>query len=126
MSNFWDLIWIVVSAFIFVAYLLVLFQVLTDLFRDREMGGVAKAVWIIALIFAPFLTALVYVIARGRGMADRQNAAAQNARTATEDYIRQAAGRKSPTEQISEAKALLDGGAINPAEFARLKDLALR
>jgi len=57
MSNFWDLIWLIFSAFMFVAYLLILFQVITDLFRDSELGGGYKALWLIALVFLPMLTA---------------------------------------------------------------------
>ena len=72
MDNFWSIIWIVVWSFFFVAYLFVLFYILTDLFRDRDLSGWWKALWIIFLIFAPYLTALVYIIARGRGMSERQ------------------------------------------------------
>ena len=124
MSNFWDLLWLIVSTFVFVAYLLVLFQVVVDLFRDSEMGGFAKAVWIICLIFLPLLTAVIYIIARGSGMAARQRAAMQQARSQTDSYIREGAG-KSPADHISDAKALLDAGTINAEEFAKLKAKAL-
>ncbi len=124
MSNFWDLLWLIVSTFVFVAYLLVLFQVVVDLFRDSEMGGFAKAVWIICLIFLPLLTAVIYIIARGSGMAARQRAAMQQARSQTDSYIREVAG-KSPADHISDAKALLDAGTINAEEFAKLKAKAL-
>ena len=124
MSNFWDMIWLIVSTFVFIAYLLVLFQIVVDLFRDSELGGFAKALWIIGLIFLPVMTALVYIIARGRGMAERQRAAVQRAKSDTETYIREVAG-KSPAEQIADAKALLDAGTINQDEFVRLKAKAL-
>ncbi|MCU0973607.1 MAG: SHOCT domain-containing protein [Burkholderiales bacterium] len=124
MSNFWDMIWLIVSTFVFVAYLLVLFQIVVDLFRDSELGGFAKALWIIGLIFLPVMTALVYIIARGRGMAERQRAAVQRAKSDTETYIRDVAG-KSPAEQIADAKVLLDAGTINQDEFVRLKAKAL-
>ena len=75
MSNFWDLLWLIASTFVFVAYLLVLFQIITDLFRDTELGGLAKAIWIICLILLPLLTALVYIVSRGTGMAARQRCA---------------------------------------------------
>ena len=81
MSNFWDLMWLMVSFFFFVAYLLIMFQIVADLFRDSELGGVAKALWLVALVFLPVATALVYVIARGRGMADRQLASARQAKS---------------------------------------------
>jgi len=124
MSNFWDLLWLMFSAFMFVAYLFVMFQVVTDLFRDSELGGFAKALWIVGLILLPFLTALVYVIARGSGMARRQQAAVQRSQSEAESYIRQLAG-KSPADQIADAKRLLDAGTISADEFARLKAKAL-
>jgi Phospholipase_D-nuclease N-terminal len=123
-SNFWDIVWLILSTFVFVAYLLVLFQILIDLFRDHELGGGFKALWIIGLIFLPVMTALVYIIARGRGMAERARAAAQRAKSDADAYIREVAG-KSPADQIAQAKALLDAGTINADEFARLKAKAL-
>ncbi|PTT46206.1 SHOCT domain-containing protein [Aeromonas sp. HMWF014] len=124
MSNFWDFFWLILSSFIFIAYLLVLFQIVGDLFRNTEMGGGFKALWILGLIFLPMFTALIYIISNGAGMAQRQRAAMQRAKSDTEDYIRQVAG-KSPVEQICEAKALLDNGAINADEYAQLKAKAL-
>jgi hypothetical protein len=124
MSNFWDLIWLMFSAFVFIAYLTVLFQIVVDLFRDSELGGVSKAVWLVGLIALPFLTALVYVVARGGGMARRQQAAFQRSQGEAESYIRHVAG-KSPADQIGDAKRLLDAGTINADEFARLKAKAL-
>jgi hypothetical protein len=124
MSNFWDVLWLIVSTFVFVAYLLVLFQIVADLFRDSELGGGSKALWIIGLIFLPMLTALVYIVARGKGMAARQQAAMQKAKSETDAYIKQVAG-KSPAEQIADAKALLDAGTITSEEFGKLKAKAL-
>ncbi len=125
MSNFWDTVLLILMTFVLVAYLLVLFQIIVDLFRDKNLGGFAKAVWFIALVFLPFLTALAYILFRGRGMSERQVAAVHDARAETDAYIRRIAGAKSPTEQIADAKALLDSGAINADEFARLKAKAL-
>lgn len=124
MSNFWDFIWLILSTFVFVAYLLILFQIISDLFRDSELGGGSKALWLIGLIFLPMLTALIYVIARGNGMAKRQRAALERSKSEAENYIRQVAG-KSPAEQIADAKALLDAGTISQEEFAKLKAKAL-
>jgi hypothetical protein len=124
MSNFWDLLWLIASTFLFVAYLIVLFQIIADLFRDTELGGFSKAIWIIFLILLPLLTALVYIVARGAGMAERQRSAVQRAKSDTDAYIRQVAG-KSPAEQIADAKALLDAGTISAEEFAKLKAKAL-
>lgn len=124
MSNFWDFVWLIFSAFLFIAYLFVMFQIVVDLFRDDKLGGFAKAVWIVGLIFLPVLTALIYIIARGGGMAGRQLAAVQRAKSDTDAYIRHVAG-KSPAEQIADAKALLDAGTISQEEFAKLKAKAL-
>jgi len=120
MSNFWDIIWLILSTFVFVAYLLVVFQIISDLFRNTKMGGGTKALWIIGLIFVPMLTALIYIIAHGNGMAKRQQDAIERARSDTEAYIRQVAG-KSPAEEIAAAKALLDAGTIDAQEFAKIK-----
>jgi hypothetical protein len=124
MSNFWDLMWLILSTFVFVAYLLILFQIVADLFRDSELGGGSKALWLIGLIFVPMLTALIYVVARGTGMANRQRAAMERSKSEAESYIRQVAG-KSPAEQIGDAKALLDAGTITQEEYAKLKSKAL-
>ncbi|MGJ7511100.1 SHOCT domain-containing protein [Variovorax sp. GT1P44] len=124
MSNFWDLILLMLSTFVLIAYLLILFQIVVDLFRDSELGGGSKVLWLIGLIFLPGLTAIVYIVARGRGMAERQRASMQRAKSDTDAYIREVAG-KSPAEQIADAKALLDAGTINQDEFARLKAKAL-
>ncbi len=124
MENFWSIIWVVIWSFVFVAYLFVLFYILTDLFRDHQLSGWFKALWIIFLIFFPYLTALVAVIACGKGMAERQQTYAQQARQQTDAYIRDVAG-KSPADHIAEAKALLDSGTITQQEFERLKAKAL-
>jgi len=124
MSNFWDLIQLLLSTFVLIVYLLILFQIIGDLFRDSELGGGYKVLWIIGLIILPGLTAIIYIIARGRGMAERQRASLARAKSDTDAYIRNVAG-KSPAEQIADAKALLDAGTINQAEFEKLKAKAL-
>ncbi len=124
MANFWDVVLLIASTFVFIAYLFVLFHIIFDLFRDTELGGGFKALWIIGLLFVPVLTALIYILARGRGMADRQRAAMQRARSEADAYIREVSG-KSPADQIAAAKSLLDARTINQEEFARLKAKAL-
>ncbi len=124
MANFWDLLWLIFSTFLFVAYLIVLFHIVVDVFRDSELGGGAKALGLIGLIFLPMLTAVIYILARGSGMAARAQATAQRAKSETEAYIKGVAGR-SPSAEIAEAKALLDAGTITQNEFARLKSKAL-
>jgi hypothetical protein len=121
----WDFLWHFLIIFAWVAYLLVLFQILTDLFwRDHTTSGAVKAVWVVFLIVFPWVTALIYLIARGKGMTERAQAAALAAKKETDDYIRQAAGR-SPAEEIAHAKELLDAGTITAAEYESLKAKAL-
>ena len=124
MSTFWDSFWLIAEIFIFVAYIFVLIHIFSDVFRNSEMSGIVKALWILGLILPIPLVALVYILWHGRGMAQRQRQAMERAKSNTDSYIRQIAG-KSPAEQISEAKVLLDAGTITADEFAQLKAKAL-
>ena len=124
-DSFWDFIWYTLVIFAFIAYLMVLFNIITDLFwRDQKTSGWVKAIWVIFLIVFPYITALVYLIARGKGMAERARDAAVAAKRDTDAYIREAAG-KSPAQEIADAKALLDAGTITQQEFDSLKAKAL-
>jgi Short C-terminal domain/Phospholipase_D-nuclease N-terminal len=123
--SFWDIVWFIVISFAFVAYLMVMFAIITDLFRDPKASGFAKAVWFLALIFLPFITSVVYLIAKGNDMGQRQVQSAQQAREQQEAYIKEVAGSTGPADQIAQAKSMLDAGAITPAEFERLKEKAL-
>ncbi|MGV9826962.1 MULTISPECIES: SHOCT domain-containing protein [unclassified Gordonia (in: high G+C Gram-positive bacteria)] len=124
-EGFWNFLWTMVVIFAFVAYLIVLWYIIADLFRDHKLSGWWKAVWVIFLIIFPYLTAIVYLLGRGRGMAERSAQAAAQAQAATDKYIQSVAGTASPTQQIADAKALLDSGAISPEEFESLKAKAL-
>ena len=123
--SFWDVVWFIVISFAFVAYLMVMFSILTDLFRDPDTSGWAKAVWVITLIFLPLLTSLVYLIARGRGMTERSMKSAEAMKRQQDAYIRQTAGKASPVDEIAKAQAMLDSGAITQAEYDTLKAKAL-
>jgi len=123
-TQFWDILQLIASTILFVAYLIVLFHVVVDLFRDPQLGGGYKALWIVGLLFIPVLTLLLYLLTRGGGMAERERAVYTQAKSDADAYIRQVAG-KSPAEQIADAKALLDAGTINEAEYAQLKAKAL-
>jgi hypothetical protein len=123
-DDFWSVIWLFFWGFVFISYLMALFSIVADLFRDHTLNGWWKAVWIIFLVFAPFITALVYVIARGRGMAERSQRDVRQAQAATDNYIRDVAG-SSPADEIAKAKALLDSGTISQEEYAHLKSRAL-
>ena len=126
MNSFGDFFWLLVWAFVFGCYLLVLFQVFIDLFRDQDLSGWWKAVWVAFLIIAPFLSVLIYVIARGRGMAERHQAALGRGRE-PETYVPPPimSMPKPPADQIASAQTLLDQGAITQAEFDQLKQKAL-
>jgi Phospholipase_D-nuclease N-terminal len=123
--DFWDFFWLLVWSFFFAMYLMVLFQIIRDLFRDRDLSGGLKALWIIALVLAPLLSAVIYLIARGRRMAERQARDMAEARATTDGYIRSVSGRGGSADQIASAKELLDSRVITQAEFDRLKEKAL-
>jgi hypothetical protein len=115
-----------VEFFLFFAWFMCLFWVLGDIFRSRDMGGGAKTFWIFFVIIIPWLGILVYVIARGKGMQERQLEQARELRAAQTEYIQSVAtSSSSATEQISSAKTLLDQGSITQAEFDALKTKAL-
>lgn len=121
----WDFLWHFLIIFAWIAYLLVLFQILTDLlWRDHKTSGLAKAVWVVFLLVVPWFTALVYLVVRGKGMTERAREASEAAKKQADDYIREAAGR-SPAQEIADAKSLLEAGTISQAEFDGLKAKAL-
>ena len=116
--SFWFFIWI--------AAIMVWFRCLFDMFSDHTLSGWGKAGWAIVLIFIPWLGALIYLIARGRSMTERQAKAVEQAQAAQADYIKQVAGSGStPADQIASAKSLLDSGAITQPEYDALKAKAL-
>ncbi len=123
-NNFWSVIWFIFWIFAYTAYLFALFTILADLFRDHQLSGWWKAVWVIFLIFVPFLTALVYLIARGRGMAERQ-AARYTAVRETYDDAATSTSFSNPAHEIEKAKGLLDQGVITQGEFDAIKNKAL-
>ena len=91
--SFWDIVWFIFITWVFVAYLMVMFSIISDIFRDRELSGVWKAVWVVALVFLPFITAVVYLISRGGSMAERSMRAAGLHQQQQDTYIR---GRRRP------------------------------
>src|SRR5258705_11244663 len=86
--SFWDFLWFFFWTYIFISFIIILFQMFADLFRDRSLNGWAKALWIIFLVFVPFLGALIYLVVRGRGMAERQAARMMVAQSESDAYIR--------------------------------------
>ena len=113
--------------FLFFAWFMCLFWVISDIFRSRDLSGVAKTFWVFFVIILPWLGILVYLIARGHGMQERQLEQAHEMNAAQAEYIRSVAGSSSGSsaDQIASAKSLLDSGAITQAEFEALKAKAL-
>jgi len=124
LNDVWDWFWFLFWMFAYVAYIFALVYILIDVFRDGGLNGWAKAAWTIFLFFVPFLTALVYLIARGKGMAERSARKQREYQEYSEDYIRQVSFA-SPTDEIAKAKALLDAGTITQGEFDAIKNKAL-
>ena len=113
--------------FLFFAWVMCLFWILGDIFRSKDLGGVSKTIWVIFVIILPWLGILVYLIARGHGMQERQLEQAQEVQAAQAAYIKSVAAPSSgdATSQIADAKGLLDNGTINQAEFEQIKAKAL-
>jgi predicted PurR-regulated permease PerM len=122
--EFGQFLWSLLVIFFMIMYFMILFSVVIDLFRNHQMGGFAKALWIIFLIFVPLISLLIYVIVYGKSMAQRQQTAVVEAQQEQDAYIKQVAGT-SPAEQIAQAQQLLNSGAISQAEFDKLKTKAL-
>jgi hypothetical protein len=111
--------------FIFFAWIMCVFYVFADIFRSHDMGGGAKTIWCLFVIFVPFLGVLVYLIARGGGMTERTMEQQQRMQA---EYVRSVvttSGGGSSADQIASAKQLLDAGTITQAEFDQLKAKAL-
>jgi flagellar basal body-associated protein FliL len=104
---------------------MVLFSVIGDIFRNQETSGFTKALWILLLIVLPIITVLVYLITHGSGMAERSARQAQAAQAQQEAYVKNLAGTNSPADQVTQAKKLLDSGAISQAEYESMKAKAL-
>ncbi|MDN4644176.1 SHOCT domain-containing protein [Arthrobacter sp. PsM3] len=125
-TDFWDVLLWSFWFFIWISALMVWFRCLFDMFGDSTLSGWGKAGWAILLVFLPWIGALIYLIARGRSMADRQMAEVARQQAAQQEYIQQVAGKSaSPASQIADAKALLDSGAISQTEFESLKTKAM-
>lgn len=121
-------LWTIVWLFLFVIWFWLLIAVFGDLFRDQELSGWAKAAWSIGIIVLPYLGVFVYLIARGRTMAERSAAAQQAAKAQFDAYVRETAGAGGAggaADQIAKGKQLLDQGAISQEEYDALKRTAL-
>ncbi|KQR53638.1 hypothetical protein ASF88_01900 [Leifsonia sp. Leaf336] len=123
--TFWDFLVWSFWFYLVVVCISIFIRVFIDLFRDPELNGWAKALWVLFLVVVPFLAAFIYLIARGGRMAQRSMAGARQAQAQSDDYVRSVAGTSSPAAEIEAGKQLLDSGAITPAEFEALKAKAL-
>ncbi|MCB5292849.1 SHOCT domain-containing protein [Arthrobacter sp. SO3] len=123
-ENFWDIFWWFLTACVFFAYLFGVFAIVGGLFRDHGLSGWWKAVWLLFPCFLPFVTLLVYLAARGDGMAERSVERPRRDQEAADSYIRKVA-TASPAGEIFKARTLLDAGTISPDEFARIKSRIL-
>jgi ABC-type multidrug transport system fused ATPase/permease subunit len=126
--SIWDFLVWVFWFYIAIACIWIFITIFIDIFRDHSLGGFAKALWVIFLVLVPFLAALIYLIARGRSMGERQMAEAAAAQSKQNEYIRQVAGSSSassPAGEIESAKKLLDSGAITQPEYDAIKTKAL-
>lgn len=106
--------------FFFVIWIWILVTILTDLFRDHETSGWAKAVWVLFLVFIPFLTALIYLIARGGGMRDRTIKAQAEAKQHFDSYVREQA-HTTPADELHKLNELKEKGALSQGEFDQAK-----
>ena len=118
--TFGELLLVVVEIFLFVVWIWILFTIITDIFRDHEMSGWAKALWILFLVFIPFLTGLVYLIVRGSGMRDRAIKAQTDAKKHFDEYVREQADT-SPADELHKLNDLREKGALSQAEFDQAK-----
>ena len=123
-DSFWEVLLWSFWIFIWISAIFIWFRCVFDMFSDHTLSGWAKVGWSLLLIFLPWLGAFIYLVTRGRSMGERQLAAMQQQQAAQEQYIKQVAG-SSPIDQVANAKALLDSGAITQEEFDSLKAKAL-
>jgi len=122
---FLDLLWDIMIFFAWVIYIWIAIMVLIDVFRRSDISGLAKAAWVIVVILIPFLGVLIYLIVNHAGMTERRMKESEAAQAQFDQYVRRTAGTGGAASEIEKAKQLLDSGAIDQAEFDRLKAKAL-
>ncbi len=115
-----DALLLALEIFFFVVWIWILITILTDLFRDHELSGGWKALWVLFLVFIPFLTALIYLIARGSGMRDRTIKAQAEAKQHFDEYVRQQS-HSTPADELHKLNELKEKGALSQEEFDRAK-----
>jgi|WetSurMetagenome_2_1015567.scaffolds.fasta_scaffold452831_2 hypothetical protein len=125
MNSLADWLWWLLAVFFMVVYFMMLFRIIVDVFRNHDSSGWVKAGWLIFLLFFPLIAMLIYVIANGKGMAQRDVAQYQAVKQSQDDYIRSVAAPTDPSAQIKQAHELLEKGAITQQEFDTIKAKAL-
>ena len=123
--SFGQVMWTMLVFFAWVIFFWLLFVVFGDLFRRHDISGWGKAGWTVFVILLPFLGILIYLIAEGKGMGERNVQRAQEGQAQMDSYVRSVAGSSSATDQIAKGKELMDSGAISQAEYDQLKAKAL-
>jgi hypothetical protein len=118
--SFGELLLVALEIFFFVIWIWILITILTDLFRDHEQSGWAKAAWVLFLVFIPFITALIYLIVRGSGMRDRTIKAQADAKKHFDEYVRETA-HTTPADELHKLAELKEKGALTDAEFDQAK-----
>jgi Phospholipase_D-nuclease N-terminal/Short C-terminal domain len=118
--SFGDLLLLVFEMFLFVVWIWILFTIISDLFRNHDMSGGKKALWIVLLVFVPYLTALVYLVIHGGDMRERTLKAQAEAKHQADDYIR-AAAHGSPADELHKLHELMEKGALTQAEYDTAK-----
>lgn len=119
-----NIIWTMFVFFGFVLWISLIFRAFGDLFGRDDVSGWGKAGWSLVIVLLPLFGVCIYLISQGKGMAERQVAAAKRAEGEFNNYVRDVAGDSTASE-IAKAKELLDSGVIDAAEFDRLKAKAL-
>jgi hypothetical protein len=122
---FLDVFWTILIFFVWVAWFMLLFRVIADIFRRHDIGGGGKTLWLIFVIVVPFLGVFVYLIAENKGMTERALESAQASQQQFDDYVRTTAASGGSAAEIEKAKQLLDSGTITQAEFDAIKAKAL-
>jgi Phospholipase_D-nuclease N-terminal/Short C-terminal domain len=122
---FLDVLWTLLVFFLWVSWFILLFHILGDVFRRRDIGGGKKTVWCIFLVLVPFIGVLSYIVVNGDDIARRNVEAAAAAKGEMDEYVRSVAGSGGAAAEIERAKGLLDSGAISQAEFDAIKAKAL-
>lgn len=121
-----DLFWTILMFYLFFLWIWLLIKLFADIFRRDDIGGWGKAGWTIFLIVLPFLAALIYLIAEGKGMGEREVRDYQAMQSAQEEYIRNVAGSGGSTaDEVAKLAALRDRGVLTDEEFAAQKTAVL-